>query len=100
MKLVFVSLLLLLIRYVKIEISIAAIVAIAVVTILEFIYMLKLLANKKISSKIFNDETIEFSKMIIPAFIMSIAIAFGKIIVFFSFEKGYGINLIKMYTKY
>ena len=81
----YLSLLLLLIRYVKIEISIAAIVAIAVVTILEFIYMLKLLANKKISSKIFNDETIEFSKMIIPAFIMSIAIAFGKIIEISSF---------------
>lgn len=71
--------LLLLIRYVKIEISVASIVAIAAITILQFIYLVKLLSNKKINSKVFNNETIEFTKMIIPIFIMSTIIAFAKI---------------------
>lgn len=75
----YLSLLLLVLRYTKVQISIAAIVSIAVVAIIQFIYLIKLLDNKKISSKVFTDETIEFSKMIIPAFLMSIVIAFANI---------------------
>lgn len=75
----YLSLLLLVIRYVKVEISIAAIVSLVVVAIIQFIYLIKLLDNKKISSKVFNNETIEFSKMIIPVFLMSVVIAFANI---------------------
>lgn len=64
--------LLLVIRFTKVQISIATIVAIASVLILQFIYLIKLLNNSKISSKVFNETTIEFTKMLIPAFIVSV----------------------------
>lgn len=75
----YLSLLLLVLRYAQVKISIAAIVSIAVATIIQFIYISKVLSNKKISSKVFNDETIEFTKMIIPTLILSVVIAFANI---------------------
>lgn len=63
---------LLLLRFTKVQISIATIVAIAGMLILQFIYLIKLLNSTKLSSKVFNENTIEFTKMIIPAFILSI----------------------------
>lgn len=74
------ALLLLLLRYTNVEISIASIVSIATMLILQFIYSVKLLDNEKISSKIFTEETIKFTKMLIPAFIMSVVIAFANIL--------------------
>ena len=76
----YISLLLLVLRYTKLNISISAIVSIILMAIVQFIYLVKLLSNKKINSKIFNEEIIEFSKMIIPAFLMSAIIAFANII--------------------
>ena len=67
-------------RYTNVEISIASIVSIATMLILQFIYSVKLLDNEKISSKIFTEETIKFTKMLIPAFIMSVVIAFANIL--------------------
>lgn len=64
--------LLLIVRYMKVQISIATIVAIAGMLIVQFIYLIKLLSNNKISSKVFNEKTIDFTKMLIPAFILSI----------------------------
>lgn len=74
------ALLLLVLRYTNVEISIASIVSIATMLILQFIYSVKLLDNEKISSKIFTEETIKFTKMLIPAFIMSVVIAFANIL--------------------
>lgn len=74
------ALLLLVLRYTNVQISIASIVSIVVMLILQFIYLIKLLNNKKVNSKIFTDETIEFTKMLIPAFIMSVVIAFANIL--------------------
>lgn len=64
--------LLLIIRYTKVQISIATIVAIAGMLILQFIYLIKTLNSKKISSKEFNETIVEFTKMLIPAFILSV----------------------------
>ena len=64
--------LLLIIRFTKVQISIATIVAIASMLIVQFIYLIKLLNNSKISSKVFNEGTIEFTKMLVPAFIVSV----------------------------
>ncbi|MCR5146819.1 MAG: hypothetical protein K6B70_05700 [Clostridia bacterium] len=64
--------LLLVIRYTKVEISIATIVAIAGMLILQFIYLIKTLNSKKVSAKVFNETIIEFTKMLIPAFILSV----------------------------
>jgi len=75
----YLSLVLLALRYTKVQISIAAIVAIISIAIIQFIYLVKLLSNKKVNSKVFNTETLEFSKMIIPTFIMSMIIAFANI---------------------
>ena len=66
------ALLLLIIRYTKVPISIATIVAIAGMLILQFIYLIKTLNSKKVSAKVFNETIIEFTKMLIPAFILSI----------------------------
>lgn len=74
------ALLLLVLRYTNVEISITSIVSIATMLILQFIYSVKLLDNEKISSKIFTEETIKFTKMLIPAFIMSVVIAFANIL--------------------
>ena len=63
---------LLLLRFTKVQISVATIVAIAGMLILQFIYLIKLLNSTKLSSKVFNENTIEFTKMLIPAFILSI----------------------------
>lgn len=68
----FVSLLLLAIRYTKVEISIATIVAIGGMLALQFIYLIKVLSNEKISSKIFNEATLDFSKTLVPLLILSI----------------------------
>lgn len=76
----FVSTLLLVIRYTNVQISIAAIVSIAAMAIVEFLYLVKILFNKKISKTVFNNETIEFSKMLIPVLIISTVIAFGSIL--------------------
>lgn len=74
------SLLLLLLRYTNVQMSVAAIVSIGVMLMLQFIYLTKLLNNEKLNSKIFTEETIEFSKMLVPAFIMSVVIAFANIL--------------------
>ena len=42
-------------------------VAISGMLVLQFIYLVKLLENNKISSKVFNDETLEFSKTLVPS---------------------------------
>ncbi len=74
------ALLLLVLRYTKVQISIAAIVSMIGMLILQFIYLIKLLNNEKITSKVFTTKTIEFSKILIPAFIMSVTIAFANIL--------------------
>lgn len=79
-KLGFGTLLLLVMRYTNVEITISSIVSIAVILIVQFIYLAKLLSNGKITSKMFNEETVKFTKMLIPAFIMSVVIAFANIL--------------------
>lgn len=74
------TLLLLFMRYTNVEITISSIVSIAVILIVQFIYLAKLLSNGKITSKMFNEETVKFTKMLIPAFIMSVVIAFANIL--------------------
>ncbi len=74
------TLLLLVMRYTNVEITISSIVSIAVILIVQFIYLAKLLSNGKITSKMFNEETVKFTKMLIPAFIMSVVIAFANIL--------------------
>ena len=69
------ALLLFVLRISKVEISIASIVAIAAVLIAQFIYLVRLLSLNNSSSKKFNENMIEFTKMIIPAFIFSIVLA-------------------------
>ena len=76
----YLSLLLLVLRYAQVKMSIAAIVSLVVMLIIQFVYISKLLSNKKISSGVFNNETIEFTKMIIPTLILSVIIAFANII--------------------
>ena len=68
----FASLLLLVLRFTKVEISIATIVAIGGMLALQFIYLIKVLENEKVSSKIFNNSTLEFSKTLVPLLILSI----------------------------
>ena len=68
----FASLLLLIIRFTKVEISIASLVAIGGMLALQFIYLIKLLGNEKVISKVFNSETLEFSKTLIPLLILSV----------------------------
>ncbi|MBR2240934.1 MAG: hypothetical protein IJ890_06110 [Clostridia bacterium] len=69
------AILLLVLRITKVQISVASIVSIAGMLILQFAYLLKILKKEKISSKIFNEKTMEFTKMIIPAFILGIVSA-------------------------
>lgn len=74
------SLLLLIIRLTNTQMSISGFVSIGIMLILQFIYLIKLLSNEKITSKVFTEEIIEMSKMLIPAFIMSAVIAFGSVL--------------------
>ncbi len=74
------ALLLLVLRYTKVQISIASIVSLAGMLILQFIYLIKILSNEKITPKVFATKTLEFTKMIIPAFIVSVIIAFANIL--------------------
>lgn len=74
------ALLLLVLRYTNVQISVESIVSIAGMLILQFIYLTKLLNSKTLNSKIFTEKTIEFTKMLIPAFIMSVIIAFANIL--------------------
>ncbi len=68
----FAALLLLVLRLTKVEISIATIVAIGGMLVLQFIYLIKLLSNERITSRVFNDATLEFSKTMVPLLILSI----------------------------
>lgn len=76
----FLASLLLVVRYANVQISIAGIVSIGIMLILQFVYLLNILSNKKINTKKFNEKTLEFSKMLVPAFIISVVIAFANII--------------------
>ena len=73
------ALLSLVLRYTKVQISIASIVSIAGVLVLQFIYLIRVLKNKDITSKVFNKETLGYSKTLIPAFITALVIAFANI---------------------
>ena len=67
----FSALLMLVLRWTSVQISVASIVSIAALTILQFIYLNSILSNGK-SKKVFNGKTIEYTKMLIPAFIFGI----------------------------
>ena len=69
------ALALLIIRITKVQISIATISALIGILILQFIYLIKLLDDKKISSKVFNEKTVEFTKILVPLFIFGICSA-------------------------
>lgn len=73
------AVLLLVLRYTNVEISIASLVSIGAILILQFIYMNQLLSNEKLNSKVFAEKTIQFTKMLIPVFLISIIIAFANI---------------------
>lgn len=66
---------LLMLRITKVQISIATISALVGIMILQFIYLIKLLDDKKISSKVFNEKTVEFTKILVPLFIFGICSA-------------------------
>ena len=68
----FLALELLVVRLTGVQISVSAIVAIIAITILQFIYLLKILANNKVSSKTFNKETIKYTLAVIPMFIFAV----------------------------
>lgn len=68
----FASLILLVLRFTKVEISIASMVAISGMLVLQFIYLVRLLENNKISSKVFNNRTLEFSKVLVPLLVLSV----------------------------
>ena len=80
----FISTLLLIIRFTNVELTISTIFAIAVMMILQFAYILKV-SKGKVSSKEFNDSTFGYMKMLIPVFLMAIAISFAKTIEFIGF---------------
>ncbi|MBR4261345.1 MAG: hypothetical protein IKQ33_05305 [Clostridia bacterium] len=65
------ALLMLVLRWTSVQISVASIVSIAALTILQFIYLNSIL-NNGTSKKVFNKQTIEYTKMLIPAFIFGI----------------------------
>ena len=71
----FTACLTLVLRFTKVQISIASIVSIAAMIIMQFIYLIKILRNTKISNRIFNEKTIEFTKMIIPVIILGVVSA-------------------------
>ncbi|MBR1654252.1 MAG: hypothetical protein IJ690_04810 [Clostridia bacterium] len=66
------ALLLLMLRWTSVQISVASLTSIAGMLVLQFIYLIKILNNKKTSSKAFTEKTIEFSKILVPAFIFGI----------------------------
>lgn len=69
------SLILLTLRFTKIEISISTIVAFAGMLILQFIYLTQILKTEKISEKVFNEKTGEYTRMLIPLLIFTIVAA-------------------------
>lgn len=73
----FISSLLLVVRFSNIVVTISSIFSIALMAILQFIYIAKIL-NGNTASKKFNEKTMDFVKIIIPIFLMSIAISFAK----------------------
>lgn len=66
------ALLLLFLRWTSVQISVASLTSIAGMLILQFAYLIKILNNPKTSSKAFTEKTIEFSKILVPAFIFGI----------------------------
>ena len=60
----FEALLLLVLRFTNVQISIAAIVSMVAMLIVQFIYLIQLL-NNELNTKVFNNKTINFTKMII-----------------------------------
>ncbi len=71
----FSALLLLILRWTSVQMSVASMVSIVAAIIAQFIYLIKVLNNENISPKVFNNETITFTTMIIPAFILGIVAA-------------------------
>lgn len=71
---------LLLIRFTNIVVTISSIVALASIMFLQCLFVIKVLNNKQVNSKAFNTGIIEMTKMLIPAFIISLTISFAKII--------------------
>ncbi len=69
------SLILLTLRFTKIEISISTIVAFVGMLILQFIYLTQILKTEKISEKVFNEKTGEYTRMLIPLLIFTIVAA-------------------------
>lgn len=75
----FISTLLLIVRFSNVALTISSICSVALMAVLQFIYILKLLKGS-ITSKKFNEKTVDFIKMLIPTFLMAIAISFAKTI--------------------
>ena len=75
-----ISALLLVVRYTNLQMSIAGLVALGTIMLLQFVYLVKILSSKKLNKKIFNEKTIQITKMLIPAFIFSVVIAFANIL--------------------
>lgn len=73
----FISSLLLVIRFSNVALTISSIFAVGIMMLLQFIFVIKLL-NKKVTTKSFNDNIVEFTKMTIPVFIMSLVMIFAK----------------------
>lgn len=71
----FAATLLLVLRWTSVQMSVASLVSIAGVLIAQFIYLIKVLNSGKSTSKAFNEETISFTKMIVPAFILGVVAA-------------------------
>lgn len=71
----FAATLLLVLRWTSVQMSVASLVSIAGVLIAQFIYLIKVLNSDKSTSKAFNEETIGFTKMIVPAFILGVVAA-------------------------
>jgi len=75
-----ISALLLVVRYTNLQMSIAGLVALGTIMLLQFVYLVKVLSSKKLNKKSFNEKTIQITKMLIPAFIFSVVIAFANIL--------------------
>lgn len=73
----FISTLLLTVRFSNVVVTISSIFSIALMAVLQFIYIMKVLKGSTASKK-FNETTINYIKMLVPAFLMSIAISFAK----------------------
>ena len=76
----FISSLLLIIRYVNITVSMAGLVSLGFMMILQFIYLVKLLKNSDITSKTFTENIVEFTKVIVPIIITAVVLAFANIL--------------------